>query len=189
MNKVGKSGELYIFEHNNRFNVLKHLDGKQTYFGCFKTLQEAIRHRDYCISKEWSSDCKMVRNRPKPTGYQHIQKVRYNNRYRVVKRVDGVYKYYGTFDTLEEAKRHRDYCESNDWSSDCRVLTRKKHDLPKYITKSARGYLLQKNSKSTGLYQQWFRRLEDAVKERDLLIKVNWDELKLIELDEIEGTL
>lgn len=189
MNKVGRSGELYIHFHNNRWNVTKHLDGKQYYFGCFKTLEEAKAHRDYCIANGWSMSCKYDKRKPRPTGYQHIQQVKYNGKYRVVKRINGDYIYYGTFDTLEEAKAHRDYCADNNWSNECRVLTRKKHNLPKYITKSARGYLLQKNSKATGLYQQWFSRLEDAVKERDLLIKVNWDELKLIELDEIEGTL
>lgn len=189
MNKVGRSGEWYIFETGNRYLVVKQLNGKHKYFGGFHSLEEAKEHRDYCVEHGWSEDCvKRKRRNRRLTDELHIQEVGDTGKYRVVKLVDGKYVYFGTFDTLDDARRHRDYCISKGWSSDCRVLTRKKHNLPSYITRSGGGFLLQKRSKVHN-YRQWFKCLEDAVYERELLLKVDWDEERLWELDECEGTL
>ena len=50
-------------------------------------------------------------------------------------------------------------------------------------------YYIQK--KVDGELKLWygFKSVEDAVRERDLLIRVGWDDDKLMELDEAEGTL
>ena len=186
---MSTTGEKYIYPNHDGYFIKKTIKGVSKYFGNFKTFEEALEHKNYCEANDWSSDCVNKLRRPYMNELRHLQRVNNSSKYRVCKKVGERYKYFGTFDSLVKAKAHRDYCEANGWSDACRVLSRKKHDLPRYITRSARGYLLQRNSKSTGLYQQCFKRLEDAVREKELLESVGWDEEKLWELDEIRGTL
>ena len=187
---MSNTGEKYISYLNNRYFIKKTIDKVQKYYGSFKTLSEAKAHKEYCIKHNWSDKCMLRKNRKYTKDMMYIQPVPNSTKYHVCKRIDGVCRYFGTFDTLEEAKRHRDYCISQGWSLDCVYLRRQKHNLPQYITKQRdEGYLLQKVFSDGGAYRRHFPNLESAVYERDLLIRVDWDEERLMELDECEGTL
>lgn len=184
------TGERFISFFTGKFNLQKSVNGKAVSFGRFDTLDEAKRHRDYCIRNGWDVDkCKLNTRPPNPNREKYIHKV--GNAYHINKyHKGGVYVYYGSFETLEEAKRHRDYCIKHNWSEDCKKLQRKKYDLPSYITVNKDGYLLQKKPSKDGgeYYGRWFRTLEEAIHERDLLLMVDWDEDRLIELDEAYGS-
>ena len=184
------TGEKYISFLNNRYFLKKTIDGVQKYFGSFKTLTEAKKHKEYCIQHNWSKGCMKRIHREYNDEYRYIQKVPGTTHYRICKNVNGVYKYFGTFETWDEAKAHRDYCEANNWSKECVYLRRQKHNLPQYITRQRdKGYLLQKTMSDGRQYRRYFSNLDSAIHERNLLLKCDWDEERLMELDESMGTL
>ena len=56
---IWKTGEKYICKQTGgKFSVRKVIKGKLTYFGTFKTLEEAAKYRDYCIIHDWDRKCR-----------------------------------------------------------------------------------------------------------------------------------
>lgn len=43
----------YITHYDGRYCIYKNVDGRQEYFGSFKTLEEAMMERDYLESIDW----------------------------------------------------------------------------------------------------------------------------------------
>ena len=182
----------YVYQVKpNWFTVRKYLNGESVYFGGFTKLKDALRHRDYCVKHGWTLDC--VKSKRDDT-MRYISQLP-SGKYVIYKslRFNGTHKsvYFGLFDTLEEAMKHRDYCIQYDWDLDkCKVKRINKHFLPTHITKGRSGYLLQKKFyDGRDSYHQWFKNLNDAIHEKELLCKCNWDIEELIALDECERTL
>ena len=181
----------YVYQVKpNWFTVRKYLNGESVYFGGFTKLKDALRHRDYCVKHGWTLDC--VKSK-RDDDNRYISQLP-SGKYVIYKnlRVDNAHKtiYFGVFETLSEAKNYRDYCIEHGW--DIKLCKRRysSQGLPKYITRQHDGFIVQKMNYRTGEgYSQRFKTLEDAVRERDLLIRCNWDEDELIGLDECEGTL
>lgn len=185
---MSNTGEKYISFYSGLYNICKKVDTKYVRFGGFHTLEEAIHHRDYCIENDWSLDCVHRKYKKRSIRHKHVRRV--HNTWQIIKQLDNKTYNFGSFRTLEAAIKHRDYCIEHNWSLDCKYVRNKKHHLPKYITPARNGrYYIQK--KVGGELKLWygFRSVEDAVRERDLLMRVGWDDDKLIELDEAEGTL
>lgn len=110
--KTKKNSEKYItLSNNGTYCVGKTINGKTHYYGGFKTLEEAIKHRDYCVKKGWSSNCKFTNE------MAGIKKT--NTGYEVYCSIDGITQYVGTFYDLNEAKEIRKlYLKYNgDWES------------------------------------------------------------------------
>ena len=109
----GIPGTKHIHYHSGRYRVRKIIRYKQIIYGTFKTLQEAINHRDYCIKNRWSTNCiqeninKYICKRPK--GYE----VNYM--------VNGVQEYQGLYHTIEEAREVKDLLVkyNGDWDRIC----------------------------------------------------------------------
>lgn len=187
MKKVGRSGERYISYYSGYYNIQKRINGKAICFARFHTLKEAIEYRDKLVEQDWSMSLRLVKP-PRPvTGMKYIQRV--TGGYQVNKRVNGKKMHYGYFKDKRDAMKHRDYCISHDWSEDCIRRCYKKHNLPDYITYNRGGYVVQKYNRDKEWVGIRFRDLDDAVHERDLLVSVDWDEERLMELDEARGTL
>lgn len=108
------------------------------------------------------------RNKHKEKSPKYIHK-KYNGKYSIYKD----YTYYGTYDTLQEAITAREYCIQQDWDTTiCKKTQRQKHNHPKYITKSRDGkWCIQKSHVHYGTFYS----LQDAIEERDWLIKNNWN--------------
>ena len=92
--------------------------------------------------------------------------------YLVQKRVNGETKGFGFGNTLIEALMVRDWCEANNW--------KKRYSRPsltgeRYIRKLHGRYCIQKWVNGKCEHFGSFKSLEDAIKERDLLIKYDWD--------------
>ena len=106
--KYGK----YIISHNGFYKICKFVDGQQRYIGKFDSLEDAKEMREYLIKNHWDLsllpeemlDDKRIHN---------IRKIK--GRYIVVNTIDGVKKYYDSFDTYEEAKEYLDYLIENNW--------------------------------------------------------------------------
>lgn len=183
------TGEKYISFYGGKYNVQRKINNKSVLFARFDNLNSAINHRDFCIKNNWDLDkCKLTKNTLKDGKYKHIIKLK-NGSYQVRKKN----KHYGIFNELKDAEKHRDYCVANDWDEKCMIRKKdkyNKYNLPKYITynKTINKYVVCKqfNGKKQ-LTISSFKTLEDAIKERDLLIKCNWNEDELIHYDETFG--
>ncbi|MBR3213186.1 MAG: hypothetical protein IKF79_01605 [Methanosphaera sp.] len=106
------------------------------------------------------------------TKYITCSKIRGKTWYPVQKRIDGKTCHFGTGRTLIEALMIRDWCVMNNWE--------KSYPMPhstgeKYIRKLQGYYCIQKIVNGKFEHFGSFKTLEDAVKERDLLIQCNWD--------------
>lgn len=81
-------------------------------------------------------------------------------------------EYYAHCKTLIQALMIRDYAIVNNWQPFPKIHTSKTHEP--YIHKSHRGYSIIKQINGKLEYFGVFDKLEDAISERDLLIKYNW---------------
>lgn len=89
--------------------------------------------------------------------------------------------YYGIFHSLKEAEKYRDYCVDHDWQVYKKRLIR---NLPKFISLTPNGsYVIRKTISGETKYFGSLHSLEDAVEERDKLIKCNWDYDLLVEME------
>ena len=108
------------------------------------------------------------------TGVKHISF--YNNRYNIVKKVKDKYIRFGGFPTLEEAKKHVEYCESHGWSQDCIIKKNNTDPTMRYIASLPNGsYQIGKNFSSKRISFGVFPTLKEAQKHRDFCVKNNWD--------------
>ena len=108
------------------------------------------------------------RNLPK-----HITYIQQTNKYRISKHIKGKTYYYGTYTTLEEAKKQVKELEKTNWQIP--KPKRKPYDTSKenrYIQQQpkTKHYFIIKNGEHYGTYNT----LEKAREERDWLIKNNW---------------
>ena len=91
------------------------------------------------------------------------------------KQVNGKYYYFGNYQTLEKAKKVRDYFVEHDWDISERF---KFMDIPptRYLRKTRAGnYKIVKWLNGKMEYFGTFHNLEDAMLERDLLVESDWD--------------
>ena len=110
-----------------------------------------------------------IRKTPKEMDY--IRKTPYNT-YMVSKCINGKYHSFGTFKSLKQAQKHRDICVKNNWN----MKLKKRYGL-KHISKEKRWgrYYIHRRVDGKVKYYGYFSNLIDAIRERDLLIKYNWD--------------
>lgn len=169
--KYGK----YISKTSNKFVVRRIISGKYVEFGSFDNLKDAWKFRDELILNNWG------KYNIKPSkGYgKYIAKV--GKKFRVQKGINGKTVVFGTYETLEEATIARDKFESENWKN---VPERSGTGSHKYIHNTSRGYAIYKRIKGEVKYFGSFKTLEDAIKERDILIQNNW-QLKKDETDDL----
>ena len=107
---------------------------------------------------------------------------RYNGKFIISKSIDGCQTHCGTFDSLEEAQRVRDYFIENNWSLEVincfkrvkpfedRYIRRNTHNRNRILT-----YTIQKAIDGRVFDFGTFKTIRAAREERDLLEKYNWD--------------
>lgn len=185
---MSNTGVKHVSYYNKRYNVVKRIDGKNVRFGGFPTLEEARRYVEYCEHNNWSHECVIKKNDTNPDK-KYIASLP-NGSYQVGKNVGSKRISFGVFKSFEEAQKHRDFCVENNWDIGLcrRVRFPRQNLLPKY-SKYKNRYVIQKFKDYEMVVRISFTKLEDAVKERDLLVGCNWDEDLLMELDEARGTL
>ena len=106
--------------------------------------------------------------------------------FRVQKRCNGNSRFYGQGRTLIEALMIRDYGIANDWKP---FPTYNSKTQEPYIHVNRKSYSIVKQINGKLEYFGTFDKLEDAIKERDLLIACDWDWERLCECVDEEGVL
>ena len=113
----------------------------------------------------------MVYIRKTPKNMDYIHKTPYNT-WRVAKWINGKYVSFGTFKSLKQAQKHRDICVRNEWD----MKLKKRHGLKHISNEKRRGrYYIHRRVNGKVIYYGYFSNILDAIRERDLLIKYNWD--------------
>lgn len=172
---IGIPGTEYIHYHKKTklFQITKRFGKSLKSMGYGKTLIEALVKRDWVIANNWKPYPRTTR-----TNEKYIQLK--DNHYKVLKRIKGKYKTYGSFETLEEAVDYRDFIVSKGWS------TNYKYKNPmRNIYRNIRGGGWHISKQINGVVTSFgsFSDLEECKKERDLLEKLDWDLELLCEHD------
>ena len=148
----------YCRQSNNTFRVMKQINGKQLYFGTYKTEKEAQNRVEQLKRCNWDE------NETVPT--KHYNNIYYRQgSYYIYKKQ----KYWGMFKTHEEAEKAVEFFKQHNWDHS---LVKYKNNLNnpvgKYLSKNASGNY-QIHKKIDGRMQHFgtFKTLEEAQKERD----------------------
>ena len=132
---------------------------------------------DYLNSDDrdvWLDNHVLLNHNKSNTGEDHIYYIKWTGKYRVAKYNPTIKRqvYYGEYDTLEEAIQVRDKEQLKGW----RIPPRKRKQYKwnkkrRYIHETPNGtYIIKRYGQH---YGSW-KTLEDAIEERDWLIKNNW---------------
>ncbi len=171
--------------NSDTYYIYRTINGKTAYFGAYKTKKEAIQHYN-CFDKEGWNREKLIEkgllNVNSNNSMRHIHQRGEN--YFIDKLIDGKMKYFGSFETIEEAIKFRDEAEACNWNI---VPVRKrakyekstKYNLPKhvYYNKRCKRYDVKKydlKSKKLVLYGS-YNDLEDAIIDKKLFELCSWD--------------
>lgn len=127
------TGELNIAKHSNKYEIKKSINGKESYYGRYNTLEFARRVKQKLIQRDWDKTqlhhiVLEVETELKEPSLKHIQ---FNSAGRpyLMKTRNYKYKYYGTYDTLEEAQLVRNKLIEHNW--DKRKLKRIQKEVKK----------------------------------------------------------
>ena len=159
---------------DNNFRVAKRINGFQKLLGSSKTLIGALMIRDWCEANNWQ---KYPKKDSKSTE-AYIRKQEKADplyRYRVAKVINGKEYSFGSFPTLKEAKECRDNCIKHNW--DLELIP--KNPL-RFINFNVRKdgkikYDIYHKENGSTIHYGVFDTIHEAMKERDLLEKHNWD--------------
>ena len=105
--KTLKSTPQYIYRYHKRYLIGKIVNGVWTRFGTYESIEEAVKVRDELIKNDWL------------VGDSHVLGDSYiypsGKHYKIRKRINGVFKYLGSFKTLEDARKVRDKLVDFGW--------------------------------------------------------------------------
>lgn len=155
----------FIIYVNGWYKVHKIKKKKLTCYGSFRRLEDAVKHKDYCIDHDWSSDCIIPFKNDKEDRY--IQQLK--GKFCIYKQVNGSRIYFGSFDTFEEAVKHRDYCETHEWSKEC-VVKKVDANPERYIKTNKCSFSVVHKSFTYGN----FKTMEEAIEYRDYCEEHDW---------------
>jgi len=104
--------------------------------------------------------------------------------YVITKKVKGNDYNFGSYKSLEDAKKARNYFEKNGWSNCLNERLKFSYKQPKYLIwlKSREVWQIRKKINGKLIIFGQFKRIEDAEEEVKLLKKVNWDIQSLCDL-------
>lgn len=113
--KTGKYGK-YITKSGEQYRISKYMNGKYELFGYYDTLEEATEVRDLLVKNNWDITSVQDHLNPDRAIYRKFNKGEVKA-YEIMKRIDGEMKYFGSYSTIEEARRVRDTLEANRWKN------------------------------------------------------------------------
>lgn len=106
-----------------------------------------------------------------------------NNKYCIYKTINGKNVYFGSFNTLEEAQKYRDFLVAHDWDLKYKKRKPRKYNLPKYIYQKPGEdtFIIRKTINYQQVHIGYYKTLQEAIHERDFYESINWD-LDLLDL-------
>lgn len=171
----------YIYPSWDKYVIRKSIQGKMKYYGIFTTLDEARGYRDFLEEHCWNPKYIKKNNNPNKNIKKHRKK------YSLIKKINGKDVYFGTFETVQEAREYRDFLEEHDWNPEYRKISRysqwNKNNLPKniYYNNKQNTYSVRKVFNHEPITFGTYHSLDEAIHERDFWESIDWS-LDLLDL-------
>lgn len=173
--KEGKYGR-HITYHNDAYRVIKSINGQQRIFGAFDNVEDAINLRDILVINDWDStkiDSHLLRNfvtKPELQRHYYIRKER--GRYIISRVIDSELKYFGSYDTKEEAIAAREHLLNTNWETDDDEIDEEKIDEYIYLINGE--YIVKKKIEGNEEIFGIFNEMSKAIEFRNLCVRNNW---------------
>ena len=172
----------YIFPtRSGKFQIRKHIDGKQRYYGTYESLEDARRKRDELVLHDWDTGVVVVNvGRRVPRGPDvHIH--RQSNGRGFVIQYRG--RYFGQYDSIGEARVMRDRFVECGWDTSVVCVpyrTRPHGSVDRYLVREGRGWSIQKwcrvgTGRELVRYDTGIPTVEEARRLRDWWVEHDWD--------------
>lgn len=160
------------------YQIEKSIKGSRKYFGCFKTLIQALMYKDILVENNWDDSFIKVRLNP----YRHIHRTS-KGHYVIDRKIKGKTRYYGHFLSLEEAIEYRDFLETKGWSTNHRFVRNPNAGI--YLNKCGKYEVFH----YTGEHNEYFgcySSLKEARRIKELCKKYDGDWDMIVEDTEID---
>ena len=112
----GVPGTKYIRtdKRYNTFFISKKVNGKETNFGSYSSLEEAIKWRDYFEKKGWGKcyDERLTHSSRTP---KYIVYIKDKKLFRITKKINGKAEVFGFFKRYEDAEKEVELLKKSDW--------------------------------------------------------------------------
>lgn len=172
--KEGKYGR-HITYHNDAYRVIKSINGQQRIFGAFDNVEDARNLRDILVINNWDStkiDAKLFRNiTAKSDLDRHFYIRKERDKYIVSRVIDGELKYFGSYDTKEEAIAAREHLLVTNWETDDEIDEEK---IDEYIYLINGEYIVKKEISGNEEIFGIFNDMSKAIEFRNLCVRNNW---------------
>ena len=105
---------IYFDKRYGVYVVAKRINGKNYNFGSYKSLEDAVKARDYFEAKGWNNclDERLKFTSKKP---KYIVWLKNREVYQIRKKINGKLIIFGQFKTFEEAKKEVEIFKKYDW--------------------------------------------------------------------------
>ena len=158
--KYGK----YISYNGIMYTIQKMLDDKLHVYGFFNDLNEAKKQRDWLVENNWS------RLEVPDDSKRHIHKQ--GNEYLIYMKLENDLEYFGTYPSLEEAKKMRNKLIENDWSLSDSANVEKISD---FIYFDGNFYFIEKEIDNQKRIYGVYKNKNQAISDEKILKKYDWD--------------
>lgn len=159
-----------IEEIDGKFTVFKYIMGEKITFGEYDTLEKAKIIKNNLISNAWES----FEFYDRGAYGKYIRKS--GDKFVVTRTYKGKKYTFGYFRTLDEAMEVREHLIETNWGD---LNINHEMRLGKYITFNGFYYVIQRVIDGDVISFGFFEELEDARKQRDLLIQDNWSRFEV----------
>lgn len=172
--RVGKYGR-YITFVGGCFRVQKAIDGTVRYYGAFPTPEDAKVLRDMLIENDWDTTNippKYLRNfitNPDLERHYYIREVR--GKFIVSKVIDNELRYFGTYDTREEAIAAREKLLDSNWEIDD---DDEEEYIDQFVYRIGEEYLVKNEIDGEEIIFGRFDDMIEAIDFRNLCVRNNW---------------
>ncbi len=158
--KYGK----YISYNGIMYTIQKMLDDKLHVYGFFNDLNEAKKQRDWLVENNWS------RLEVPDDSKRHIHKQ--GNEYLIYMKLENDLEYFGTYPSLEEAKKMRNKLIENDWSLSDSANVEKISD---FIYFDGNFYFIEKEIDNQKRIYGVYKNKNQAISDEKTLKRYDWD--------------
>ena len=163
----------FITKKINKYEIYKSINGRKKYYGSFDTLKEAQKRRDELIVDNWGYSFEEFPLQGKTPKYGKYITF-HNGRFKVLKLLNGHQRFIGAFNTVDEAKKLRDFLIDNNWD-----LTKVPHEYiadhrSHKIRKIKDRYIVQNIVNGERKYYESFDSYEEAEEYLNWLIENDW---------------
>lgn len=174
-----------IYFNGKKYQIRK----SNTYFGSYDTLKEAIEYKNLLMKHNWST--KYIKYAHDPD-LKHIYKSS-TNKFVIYKKLENGVIYFGSYDTLKEARKWRDFFRNHDWN---RKYLKERYGGVALDNKNKRDkdvadhniyydngtFVITKYINGKTIRFGSFKNIESARVERDILEKCKWNYEEYLEL-------